>query len=184
MISHSTEHSANRIHHLSALRFPFLSVILLLLLLVPVPGKADDPCALTPVDAARVHEMVTQSGAKLTLVNYWSTWCVPCREEMPALSQLQRKYARDGLRVIFVSMDFESNKVSALDTLLAKGGRLPSYIKGQKDDPFISGIHSEWSGAIPATFLYDAEGTLLTWWNEAQTFSEFEQDILPYLKNK
>ncbi|MFH0882897.1 MAG: redoxin domain-containing protein [bacterium] len=161
-----------------------LSVAFPIVFVTSASGWADDPSALTPVDADRLHSMIEHSDAKLTLVNFWSTWCVPCREEMPALVQLQRKYSDRGLEVIFVSMDFHENAAAALDTLLAKGGSLPSYIKGQKDDPFIREIQPDWSGAIPASFLYDSTGTLIAWWNEALTLEQFERKVQPYLHSR
>lgn len=48
---------------------------------------------------------------KLVLLNFWATWCAPCREEMPALSKWQETYGRQGLRVIGVSMDDDAAAV-------------------------------------------------------------------------
>src|SRR5262245_44825605 len=42
---------------------------------------------------------------KLIVLNFWATWCIPCRAEIPALVELQSKYARQGLQVIGVSID-------------------------------------------------------------------------------
>ena len=41
----------------------------------------------------------------VVLLNFWATWCTPCRREMPMLSQLQREYADDGLVVLYVSLE-------------------------------------------------------------------------------
>jgi thiol-disulfide isomerase/thioredoxin len=42
---------------------------------------------------------------RVVLVNFWATWCAPCRREMPMLSKLQRDYARQGLVVLYVSLE-------------------------------------------------------------------------------
>lgn len=42
---------------------------------------------------------------KVVLVNFWATWCVPCRVELPHLERLHRQYGRDGLVVLGVSID-------------------------------------------------------------------------------
>jgi thiol-disulfide isomerase/thioredoxin len=39
------------------------------------------------------------------LLNFWATWCAPCRREMPMLSKLQREYANQGLVVLYVSLE-------------------------------------------------------------------------------
>lgn len=51
-----------------------------------------------PVDLAALRGAVV-------VVNVWATWCQPCRRELPALQELQDQHARDGLRVIAVSID-------------------------------------------------------------------------------
>jgi|SRR5450631_160780 len=42
---------------------------------------------------------------KVVLIDYWATWCAPCKIEIPRLVELQKKYANDGLQVIGISMD-------------------------------------------------------------------------------
>ncbi len=44
-------------------------------------------------------------GEPLALLNFWATWCIPCRREFPTLEQLQRDYGARGLRVLAVSVD-------------------------------------------------------------------------------
>lgn len=154
------------------------------LFLLPQPGLSGTSDTLTPVNAEQLRSVITSTDARLILVNFWSTWCVPCREEMPDLTRLQRTFADRGFRLIFVSMDFEQNTEAALDTLLAKGGSLPSYIRQGKDDPFIRGIHPNWSGVLPASFLYDSTGTLLDWWSQARSFEELKEVVLAHLQKE
>ena len=51
------------------------------------------------------------AGSKVTLVNLWATWCGPCREEMPALDRLHKKYKAQGFSVIGVDVDEASDVV-------------------------------------------------------------------------
>jgi thiol-disulfide isomerase/thioredoxin len=50
---------------------------------------------------------------KVVLVNFWATWCDPCREEIPWLIDMQRKYADKGFTVLGIAMDEEGKKVVA-----------------------------------------------------------------------
>jgi len=157
----------------------FRMLLLLVLLHFPADSILGEPApeALTPVTAETLLDEVRSSDASLTIVNCWSTWCRPCKTEMPELVRIGEEYADRGVRLIFVSLDFDSMAEAARDTLIAKGGTLPSYIKHQKDNEFINGIHSDWGGALPATFVYGVDGNLITWWNEARTYEEFAKDI-------
>jgi len=48
---------------------------------------------------------------KIVVLNFWATWCVPCRAEIPALVELQAKYGRSGLQVVGVSIDDPAEKM-------------------------------------------------------------------------
>src|SRR6185369_8806786 len=60
------------------------------------------------VDARVLAERIAKERGRVVLVNFWATWCVPCREEFPDLSRLQHKYRTRGLQVLGVSTDFAS----------------------------------------------------------------------------
>ena len=50
------------------------------------------------LDAKGLAERIAKEKGRVVLVNFWATWCVPCREEFPDLSKLQRHYGTRGLR--------------------------------------------------------------------------------------
>ncbi|MGP1666668.1 MAG: TlpA family protein disulfide reductase [Rhodanobacter sp.] len=52
---------------------------------------------------------------KTLIVNFWATWCPPCREEMPAFSRLQAKYAANGVQFVGIALD-EADNVQAFST--------------------------------------------------------------------
>jgi thiol-disulfide isomerase/thioredoxin len=55
-------------------------------------------------EAGRVRHLSEFRG-KVVLVNFWATWCTPCRREMPMLSRLQREHGDDGLVVLYLSLE-------------------------------------------------------------------------------
>jgi thiol-disulfide isomerase/thioredoxin len=52
----------------------------------------------------KLHALADLKG-KVVLLNFWATWCTPCRREMPLLSKLQSEHANDGLVVLYVSLE-------------------------------------------------------------------------------
>jgi thiol-disulfide isomerase/thioredoxin len=141
-----------------------------------VAAAADAP-ALRPATAAELLAAVRQPGAKAVLVNVWATWCIPCREEMPGLLRLRRDYAARGLRLILISGDFSSEAPQAATFLGELGVDFPTYLKQGSDMEFIDAFDPKWSGALPATFIYDGTGTLQDSIFGPQTYEEFEKRI-------
>lgn len=123
-------------------------------------GSADNSPSLVPIDGPGVVGLVKASDAPAVVVNLWATWCAPCKEEFPTFVEVGRTYADRGVELHFVSLDFPEESGAALDFLKSQGAPLPSWLKKGKDHAFITALHSEWSGALPATFIYDSEGRL------------------------
>lgn len=139
---------------------------------------------VTPVTSADVQRLVHEPGAKAVLVNMWATWCGPCQEEFPGLVRVAQKYSGRGLRTILVSAD-DTDQVAAVKKFLAKEGvDFPAYIKTEKDQAFIDGLDKQWTGALPATFIYDGTGKLHDFWEGGVTFNVFEQKVVEVLGNK
>ena len=115
---------------------------------------------LKPVDEASYPRMVSGYKGKVLLVDFWATWCVPCRAELPQLAKLQAKLKAKGLEIITISAD-EPERVAAAPRFLKETGAsaMPAYVKRAKDDDkFIGGLDPKWQGALPALFLYDKTG--------------------------
>jgi thiol-disulfide isomerase/thioredoxin len=100
------------------------------------------------------------------LVNVWSTWCAPCVEEMPGVIRTARRYEDRGLGLVFIAADAPSNRDAARALLEERGASLPSFFKRGPDDAFIRALHPEWTGALPATLLFDRERRVRRFWSE------------------
>ena len=136
---------------------------------------------VTPVTAADIQRTVREPGAKAVLINLWATWCGPCREEFPGLVRVAHKYQGQGLKVILVSADDDKDMAEVKKVLAEEGVDFPAYIKAEKDQPFIDGLGKQWTGALPATFLYDGSGKLHDFWEGGVTFNVFEQKVVEVL---
>lgn len=80
-----------------------------------MPTRAIEAPALTYVDGEGRARSIAELRGKVVLLNFWATWCTPCRREMPLLAKLQREHAADGLVVLFVSLE----EPAVLDPFLA-----------------------------------------------------------------
>lgn len=130
--------------------------------------------AQTPVGRPRVTE-VKEDGLKSLLrageprqrpllVNFWATWCGPCREEFPDLVKLRAHYAAEQLDFALVSLDDVSEIEKGVPDFLSESGAaaLPAYLLHAEDDSTaINLVDPKWAGELPATFLYDRAGQLV-----------------------
>jgi thiol-disulfide isomerase/thioredoxin len=124
----------------------------------------------------------TYSGKKAVLMNIWATWCVPCVEEFPYLVRLQKEYPND-LEVIFISADFPEELERINQFLTQNEVDWQTYLKDDRDEPFIDAVWTEWSGALPATVVYNKNGTRLTAFERPAKYEEFKELVLQAIDN-
>ncbi len=167
------------------------SAAIVLLLAAALPGagcgpappgvRPAPPATLEPATARQVLAAAREPGATATLVNVWATWCAPCREEFPDLVRLQRAYADRGLRVLFVSGDAADARDDVLAFLRGQGVAGRTFLKDGADQEFIDTLDPRWSGALPATFVFAADGTVREFWEGKATYEELERRVAPLL---
>lgn len=90
---------------------------------------------------------------EVILLNFWATWCPPCRQEMPSMVELSNKYAAKGLKVIAVSVDRDAK---ALRDFVAEY-KLPFLVLHDIDSK-VAGNYGVFR--YPETFLIDREGNI------------------------
>jgi thiol-disulfide isomerase/thioredoxin len=157
-----------------------LSALPLLLAAAPAPAKGP---VLTPANAAAVKKAITTPGAKAVLVNIWASWCGPCRDEFPDVLKLRRDLGSQGVRVVLVSFDFEDARADAVKFLAGMGVDFPSFIRTGKDEDFANGLAKEWTGVLPATLVYDGQGTLRDLREGKQSYETFRGMVEKVLKD-
>ena len=158
-----------------------LAVVLAVALLASCGGSRPAP-PLEPATADRVLDAVRAPGAQAVLVNVWATWCMPCREEFPDLMRVGRELRGRGLRLVLVSADFDNAVPQARAFLARQGVDFPSYHKTGDDMQFINTLDSRWSGALPATFLYDGAGNRVRSWEGQQSYETLSRAVRDVLE--
>ena len=118
------------------------------------------------------------------LVNFWATWCVPCREEFPDLARLDKAYGGRGLRVLGVSTDLARETAAVKKFLAEQKPGFPNYRKkgGGDDEQFIDAVDKSWGGELPFTVLYARDGKKARVLSGKHTYGEYEAEILRLLK--
>jgi thiol-disulfide isomerase/thioredoxin len=79
--------------------------------LKPANGALAHPLVLKTLEGA-VHDLAKYRG-KVVLVNFWATWCEPCRDEMPSIEKLKEKFAGQPFEVLAVNVDEPESRVRA-----------------------------------------------------------------------
>ena len=97
------------------------------------------------------------------LVNFWATWCDPCREEFPDLVKLDADYPAQRLSFVAVSLDDISDIKTAVPKFLKEmNATMPVVLLNVNDpEPAIHAVDEKWDGQLPATFLYDKDGKVV-----------------------
>src|SRR5947209_7266023 len=136
---------------------------------VASPGQGDGRAA-APADVREINldglKKILQRDPKDTrplLINFWATWCAPCREEFPDLVKVDADYRSKGLNFIAVSLDDVSDIKSAVPQFLKEmKAEMPVVLLNVNDpEPAIKVVDVNWDGQLPATFLYDKDGNVV-----------------------
>lgn len=137
------------------------------------------------INFEQLQKKIKANTGKITVVNFWASWCTPCKEEMPYLVKLKNTY-HDKLELLLVAIDDVEIVDSTIRPLLQTTGvDFLSYIKEEGDDEsFINSVNPEWSGALPATFIYDANGKQVEFLTGERTFEQFETKVKKFLVSK
>jgi thiol-disulfide isomerase/thioredoxin len=127
--------------------------------------RAAEPDDIRAIDLEGLKKMLQRQpkDTQPLLVNFWATWCDPCREEFPDLVKLDSDYRSKGLNFVAVSLDDISDIKSVVPQFLKEmKATMPVVLLNVNDpDPAIKVVDATWDGQLPATFLYDSQGKIV-----------------------
>jgi thiol-disulfide isomerase/thioredoxin len=131
-------------------------------------------------DLAGARQSLAQWEGKVLIVNFWATWCEPCREEVPALSRTRRAYQANGVEVVGIAVD-SASKVAAF----AKELDVPyPLLLGGLEVIDLSRRLGNRVGALPYTLVLDRNGRLVLSHLGAVTEQQLRQVLAPLLAVK
>jgi thiol-disulfide isomerase/thioredoxin len=108
---------------------------------------------------------------KVLILDFWATWCAPCRVEIPHFVELQKQYGNKGLTVIGVSLDEQGPEV-VKKFVKQFGVNYPIVIGNKKITEAYGGIY-----AIPTTFVIDRQGRIASRHMGYDDKTVFEEEI-------
>jgi thiol-disulfide isomerase/thioredoxin len=132
--------------------------------------------------AQSVLTYIKNLNSPLVLVNFWASWCEPCKVEFPNILKLRERFEKDGLRVVFVSIDEPADLEAAQNFLKQQHVDFPTFYKGSQSAQFVTDIYPKWSGSVPTTILMGGDGQIKDAWEGDTTLEEFEQRVTRQLK--
>jgi thiol-disulfide isomerase/thioredoxin len=127
----------------------------------PVAAAQSNLPKVTQIDTPALKNLLKREGenAKPLLINFWATWCEPCREEFPDLVKIDADY-KGKIDFITISLDYLSEIDGDVPKFLAQmKAEMPAYLlKTENENEAIAMVSKDWQGALPFTILFDASG--------------------------
>ena len=140
------------------------------LVLAPPPPAANLKFSFKDVDGKKVS--LSQFKGKVILLDFWATWCIPCKAEIPGFIELQKKYAAQGLQIVGISVD-DSQAMAKKYAVEMKMNYPVLLAEGKEDilkayDPIPS---------IPVSIIIDRDGRIVWRHLGIAAMDVFEKEI-------
>jgi len=140
-------------------------------LLMAVPSFSQGK--IERISSQDIVKAVSQARGKVVVLNFWASWCGPCREEIPEIIALRKRIPEDKLLILGISLDTDPSDMAAF---VAKTGfNYPVYMAGSDVAPAFS------VRAIPRTVVYSPKGEMVDSEEGYATGEELEQLIKRFM---
>jgi thiol-disulfide isomerase/thioredoxin len=172
-------------------RLLFFASLLVLALTATIPGQAQAPSskpaphtgkAAAPadpplVDLAGYQQLLAKYRGKPLVVNFWATWCEPCRDEYPLIVDLAKEFKPQGISVLGIDMDDDSDMNLVRRFIARNQPPFPNYRQkpGINLDAFYDGVNPQWRGTMPQTIFYGRDGNIVGFFLGTRPRAAFEQ---------
>jgi len=130
------------------------------------------------IDTNKNLRNIDEWNGKVLLINFWATWCPPCKKEMPAFIELQEQYSAQGFQVIGIAIDDMESVSEFVDTL---GVNYPALIADYAGIE-LSREYGNHIGALPFSVFVGRDGKIISTKTGELSKKQVEDIILPLLE--
>ncbi len=120
----------------------------------PLRNKPAPAFTLSELDGKKVS--LSEYKGRPVVVNFWATWCAPCKVEMPWFEEFRKKYAADGFEVLGITDDADAGKDAIEKVTKRTGVTYPILLGDGKVDDIYGGLD-----VLPMSFYVDKAGTVV-----------------------
>jgi len=141
----------------------------------PTVGSPAPPLVLPMLDGTQTVDLATQRG-NVVLLNFWASWCEPCKREMPALQQWHAQYGDQGLAVIGVDTLYQDERAAAEAFVQTNNITYPILADEVGD------TSRQWLiQGLPRTYVLDRDGVVRALKLGEFTQADFDAHVTPLL---
>jgi thiol-disulfide isomerase/thioredoxin len=119
-------------------------------------AQAAEQPQLTLKDMQGVNHSIADYRGKIVVLNFWATWCVPCKDEMPIFGEVDKRYRAQGVVVLAASLDDEKTRKYINQFARSYKMNFPILVDATSDDMKRIGLGE----MVPSTLFLDRDGTV------------------------
>ena len=151
----------------------------------PLLAQTTDSLIIPVVNYAQLQEQYFNIQSDSTIVlNFWASWCMPCRLEMPYFEQLRKEFASKKVKVVLVTIDLSRHietKVKPFVILNQIQSEVVSFQDKISPIELLPLFCPNWSGSIPVTVVMNqTDGTYFE--TSFETYEALRKAVLPFIK--
>ena len=147
---------------------------------VPKNSAVQQLISLSLTDSQGKIQKLSQWQGKFLLVNFWATWCAPCVQEMPELSELQKDLSKNDIQLIGLGIDSPSNIVEFAQKYQIS---YPLFAAGMEGTELSRQLGNQ-AGGLPFTVLISPDGSLLKSYLGRLNIVQLRSDIIKLTNSK
>jgi thiol-disulfide isomerase/thioredoxin len=137
--------------------------------------------AVKKIKVTELEKAIAESKTPL-IVNFWATFCLPCIEEIPYFQRLVKKYEKDGVKLLLVSLDLKDDYSKVGPFAKKRKFTAPLlWLDESNADYFCPKVDSSWSGAIPASLFINNKTGYRKFYEEQIPEQKLEKEIMAIL---
>jgi thiol-disulfide isomerase/thioredoxin len=125
-------------------------------LFIHLPLKAQQDSSVPVVNFKAFENRLNSNSDTVFIINFWATWCAPCRKELPEFQKIHQDLSREKVHVLLVSLDFPAQAEKSLKNFLSVNHiTAPVILLNEPDaNAWIDKVSPTWTGALPATLIF------------------------------